>query len=674
MEIDMNLMINFVPIIATILALTIASFVVIQGLKQRWPKTLNCWFCSANSKICRTSLDWWKCPSCHQYNGFSKDGDYKYDIPEQRSRSLNKPAGHYSSGNKNQQTRKTNGLCKKCNSNEELKVIELRSIDPLRWRPSEVESFKQSLDEKYPLCKKCNSFVKKVIQKQTHWLMQYKMLFFKQRSMEITVKHKTMWEKLCRTILTFLSAGIIYYPTNQQLSIIGALLQLVTVTRVHITKRNFDLLLTLIWVGICILMPFSNIRLLKLKFKIEPLDLEYITGYGIIAILSSVLGFINLTSNNPSNGNVNISFKKLESPIASINTVHKELNNAGYCNQKNSIDTSIHNQKEYCNKKLEKDVSVRKSLVNTTHLLMTDTSFDSPATIKASMSPYFRICESQRSSISNEFTPKNINVPTNISFKGSPEYNHKNPEKYALNESLKTLSNLSLDSNHKQTSKNSQIFETKTYGTSSPDLFRRNYRTSQNKFILAPPKLKSVTQTSWVAGGYWQMGMDSPTLSRSSSQSSGFGSTASNLGPSREPSVLNEVDRCSVVSEVLPCYNAQRQTSVGSANSFCQHGPTYRVATPDFTGCMGTSHSPPPNLIIATPCNQSFQQQSCHNYHINDQCTNGNISYNMVPQTPQISCNASHPISILNSPIWLPALLCGSIVFNMVVFCTVLLR
>lgn len=93
-----------------------------------------------------------------------------------------------------------------------------------------------------------------------------------------------MWEKLCRTILTFLSAGIIYYPTNQQLSIIGALLQLVTVTRVHITKRNFDLLLTLIWVGICILMPFSNIRLLKLKFKIEPLDLEYITGYGIVSI------------------------------------------------------------------------------------------------------------------------------------------------------------------------------------------------------------------------------------------------------------------------------------------------------------------------------------------------------------------------------------------------------
>lgn len=109
-----------------------------------------------------------------------------------------------------------------------------------------------------------------------------------------------------------------------------------------------------------------------------------------IAVLSSVLGFINLTSNNPSNGNVNISFKKLESPIASIDTVHKELNNAGYCNQKNSTDSSIHNQKEYCNKKLEKDVSVRKSLVNTTHLLMTDTSFDSPATIKASMSPYFR--------------------------------------------------------------------------------------------------------------------------------------------------------------------------------------------------------------------------------------------------------------------------------------------
>ncbi|XP_057326761.1 uncharacterized protein LOC130668469 [Microplitis mediator] len=674
MDVDLNLMINFVPIVATILALTIAFLVVIQRLKQRWPKKLNCWFCNVNSKISRTKTDWWKCPNCHQHNGFSKDGDYKYDIPEQRSKSLNNPAKHYSLPNKNEETRKNNGLCKNCNANEELKVIELRSIDPLRWRDSEITSFKQSLDKKYPLCKKCNSFVKKVINKQAQWLTQYKLLFFKQRSVKITVNHKTKFEKLCRIILTLLSAGIIYYPSNQQLSIIGALLQLVTVTRVHITKRNSDLLLTFIWVGICIMMPYSDTRLLKLKFKIIPLNFEYITVYQIIAVLSSILGFINITSNNSSAGNVDVSFKKLESPIASIDTVHRELNQAGYCDKK-TIDTPVSRSNGYCDNKNNIDAPINRSPANTTHLLMTDTSFDSPETIKASMKPYFRICESQRNSIPNGLMQKTMSDPIDISPKRSPEYNHNRLEKYTLSESLKTLSNLSLDGNHKQHSKNSQVFKTRTYGTSSPDLFQRNYKKSQRKFILAPPKLKSVTQTSWVAGGYWQMGMDSPTLSRSSSQSSGFGSTGSNMGPSREPSVLNDVDRCSVVSDVAPCYSAQRQTSVSPSSSFCQHTPTYRVSTPDFAGYIGTPHSPPPNLIITTPCNQSFRQSPCHNYHISDQCINSSMNYSMIQQTPQIStCSASHSMSILNSPIWLPALLCGSIVFNIIVFCTVMLR
>lgn len=81
-----------------------------------------------------------------------------------------------------------------------------------------------------------------------------------------------------------MSAGIIYYPSNQLLSIIGALFQLVTVTRVHVTKRNSDLLLTFIWVGICIMMPHSDTRLLKLKFKVMPLNFEYITVYQIVSI------------------------------------------------------------------------------------------------------------------------------------------------------------------------------------------------------------------------------------------------------------------------------------------------------------------------------------------------------------------------------------------------------
>lgn len=91
-------------------------------------------------------------------------------------------------------------------------------------------------------------------------------------------------EKISRIFLTLLSAAVIYYPTNQSLPVVGAILQLITVTSVPIAKRNFDLLLTLVWVGIGGLMPFHNVRLLKPKLRIFVATLEFITGYQVVRI------------------------------------------------------------------------------------------------------------------------------------------------------------------------------------------------------------------------------------------------------------------------------------------------------------------------------------------------------------------------------------------------------
>lgn len=167
------------------------------------------------------------------------------------------------------------------------------------------------------------------------------------------------------------------------------------------------------------------------------------------------------------------------------------------------------------------------------------------------------------------------------------------------------------------------------------------------------------------------MGMEPPSLSRSSSQSSGFGSAGSNFGPSREPSVLNDVDRCSVVSESPTiCCLQQRPPSVSPVNSFCQHGSEYKVTRQEFNNCPAT------NMMVSTAnCSQHNATPVCHSYHINDQCLQSpNMNFNMIQRSPQVPTATTYPTTVVTSPTWLPALLCGSLVFNMIVFCTVLLR
>lgn len=222
------------------------------------------------------------------------------------------------------------------------------------------------------------------------------------------------------------------------------------------------------------------------------------------------------------------------------------------------------------------------------------------------------------------------------------------PSKRILSESMKNFSSLSLSNvNKKQILKSPKIFETKQYGTTSPDLFRYNnsYNKLSGNYILAPPKFKP---TSWVAGGYWQMGMNPSTLSRSSSQSSGFGSTGSNFGQSREPSVVNDIDRCSVLSDTtVYCYSTPNINSTNS--SCCSH----------LSSCRMTNQ---PQTI----CHNNYQ-------YSNDWIINRNSSQQCTPETSTCSNHSTNSVTT-NSSSWLPALVCGSIFLNLVVFCTVLMR
>lgn len=77
----------------------------------------------------------------------------------------------------------TNGLCKQCNMNENLKISKISGYIPENEKnyEYEIKKLKDNLEQQYPLCAKCKITVNNVLYKQALWLAQYKMLLFKQK-------------------------------------------------------------------------------------------------------------------------------------------------------------------------------------------------------------------------------------------------------------------------------------------------------------------------------------------------------------------------------------------------------------------------------------------------------------------------------------------------------------
>lgn len=244
-------------------------------------------------------------------------------------------------------------------------------------------------------------------------------------------------------------------------------------------------------------------------------------------------------------------------------------------------------------------------------------------------------------------------------------------ESSLLNDSLCTFSTLCLSEDKpKRVAKAAKMFERKVYNTKSSELFKKVNNTSSKRSILSPPKLKSVTQASWVAGGYWHDGIDIPTLSRSSSQSSGFGSAGSNFAPSREPSV-HEFDQCSVISDATQSCCNTRPNNISTVVSYQQNlqHPFSEMRCPSGHQTVKFAS---PNLC--TP--QTLISQSCQRNSpiFMDQCLQGqNVNVSDIKNPSEMQMFPSHT-TIVTSPVWLPALLCGSVILNIIVLCTTLLR
>lgn len=106
-------------------------FTYLSIYSSRFNVTVNCWFCNHNTKVPYLESNSWNCPSCEQYNGFAKDGDYNREIYEQLDCSGNSERFNVSqpaTGLLQQPSQ--NGFCEVCNEAQRLKVEKLAQFEP----------------------------------------------------------------------------------------------------------------------------------------------------------------------------------------------------------------------------------------------------------------------------------------------------------------------------------------------------------------------------------------------------------------------------------------------------------------------------------------------------------------------------------------------------------------
>ncbi|KAJ8682828.1 hypothetical protein QAD02_018620 [Eretmocerus hayati] len=605
MDIDENLFINFIPLISAGILTLVTFITIVIKLRNRWPVRVNCWFCDSNAQIHRQSLNWWLCPQCEQYNGFSEDGDYRFEIPEQHELQKKGASNNKWYCQKSKVSTSKYSLCRECNRREELKLSKLRELEDSADlnNDEQIARFERTFEKKYPLCSRCQNVVQRVLCKQTLWLTQYKMLLFKQKPIKRIIESREKIEKVLRVALLLLASMSIHSSDVWYFPLCGIVLQIITCLVCQVNQYS-NLLLVLGWA--CLLGTNEYFAGMfdfdSLLPDIESSPVTDSSRQHFVVALGSVIGIANLKFRyHKTITNEYLQFKKLETPNVSAPTSRSPTPEI----------TEFTLKKTTCN---EQRTRSSYSPVNITSTIMNPSAVETPIPLKP-FNP------TKRSLVSNVSESRFLQGSNSSSLETS--FSRNSPVQAAsLNDSLNSLNSLSLGSGPRSSSSSQSpnVFETKVYGTTSPDIFCR-----RKPPILAPPKLRSLTQISWVAGGYWQSGLDIHTLSRSSSQSSGFGSTASNYGrPSREPSV-QDFDRCSVLSD----------------------------------SCFATPESP-------------IWSKSSHSAVKNDSLSSSSESIDCCSKR-ETKCSG-HTTTIVTNPSWLPVLLCSSLIFNMAVVCTLLLR
>ncbi|XP_063237996.1 uncharacterized protein LOC134539706 [Bacillus rossius redtenbacheri] len=150
----------------------------LEKFSRKGTTVVNCWFCNKDTLVPFGNKNCFDCPSCDQYNGFTRDGSYNKVIPAQRNELLNHPvaAANQAPGTGALGPKAGGSLCPECNSAQQEKVNKLAAFSPSK--PSrydvEIEEYRWQLERRYPLCWHCEKVVQQVLLRQKSTLLGLK--------------------------------------------------------------------------------------------------------------------------------------------------------------------------------------------------------------------------------------------------------------------------------------------------------------------------------------------------------------------------------------------------------------------------------------------------------------------------------------------------------------------
>ncbi|KAL4719671.1 hypothetical protein ACJJTC_007608 [Scirpophaga incertulas] len=162
---------ELILVILTAILCTILFIKSFLKLRSILPWRVNCWFCNHNFWMKYKDRNSWTCLKCDQYNGFTKDGDYNKPLVFNTDEPVMTPKVFHRSS-------PSNGLCKMCNINQQLKVFQLANFVPMNEKNynEEVETYNVHLEKAYRLCSPCKKVLTMKLNKEKETLLGTKLL------------------------------------------------------------------------------------------------------------------------------------------------------------------------------------------------------------------------------------------------------------------------------------------------------------------------------------------------------------------------------------------------------------------------------------------------------------------------------------------------------------------
>ncbi|XP_035897285.1 uncharacterized protein LOC118505507 [Anopheles stephensi] len=223
-----------VPVVVICFVCIVTFVNLYLNVRRRFPAKVNCWFCNHDTRVPYDQSNSFVCPACKQYNGFTADGDYNREIPEQYQQRLNSYHYHHpsnvtdddkwdsssvvrsSTGNGRMLT--SNGLCFGCNRNQELKIHQLASFVPEDEDnyDAEVEEYRKQLEQAYKLCGRCERILKRTLNEVKRNILGSKLAQIGSKSMDVLDMHirasgkqqahlkRVRWARVCVWAITAL--------------------------------------------------------------------------------------------------------------------------------------------------------------------------------------------------------------------------------------------------------------------------------------------------------------------------------------------------------------------------------------------------------------------------------------------------------------------------------------